>query len=505
MPITGSGKFKKLFRKDKKSLNTQRVVISDTQKYGFEDENDTGERKVSNLEAVDFTNLYEEAFLEETPLKDAMIEKPAVRGKHRGKKTTEIISDKPAAVSKSVEKRAVSSKGIEKRYNSKRKRSFSIFSAISQFFSRGPKTSNSSALEFAGNKKRLGKKGRKSRRVFIYAGTGAAVVIITLVIVLVSGESATANNPASGSLQPSAPSYVVDNTGKLPSTSPTQTGGTSVSPTVSASVSPTPSRTAIPTTSPDVTLPSIDIDDEVNSFMVEANEYYNDMGYSNNHYKYTQEEKSLLSQVIWEEARGEGLKGAIAVGNVIMNRVLSSRFPGNNIKSVVTTGQFATPGGKTNSLSNSAANYVLDYEVWEIPQNIYFFKVPNPSDPKANWTVSSTSIIYTLTINHHAFYTAKKYGRTGKIPPRLFERTFKWPTIGCKPEMRVYKLQYMLNKLGYDVKADKFFGQDTKDAIIDFQKKHKIKADGIAGKKTLELLIKEFGYDKYYEAFYGNN
>ena len=60
----------------------------------------------------------------------------------------------------------------------------------------------------------------------------------------------------------------------------------------------------------------------------------------------------------------------------------------------------------------------------------------------------------------------------------------------------------MLNKLGYDVYADKYFGKDTKDALIEFQKKKKLTPDGIAGPSTIQALIEAYGKEKYYTNFY---
>ncbi len=467
MPVSG-----KRSDKNKKSLGAKRAVFSDKQKYGLQGK---AGRSQTSASRKDTNGGY---FLEDTPAGGAV---PVMN-----------MREKRSSAGPLKNSGAYRANSAEKRYKEKKKSIFSVFSAIPGLFSKKSRTSNSSALKFAANRKRLGSKGRRNRRLFIYAGTGLAAAIIMLAVVFVPGMAAPAATQPPG-VSPSSTSgqYVA---------AVTDPEGNVVSgdPSVLPAVSPTPTQTPIVTTPPQVFKPIIDIDDEVQKFRVEADKYYNEVGYSNNHYKYTKEEKSLLSQVMWEEARGEGSKGMIAVGNVVMNRLLSGKFPGNSIKDLVTNGQFARPNGKTNIWSNRAANLVLDYEQWVIPQNIFFFKVPR-GDPKADW---SPTIKYAFTIGGHAFYTAKKYGRTGMIPPQLFERTFEWPTMGCKPEMRVYKLQYMLNKMGYTkVTPDKYFGQDTKDAIIDFQKKHGLRADGIAGAKTLKEIIKEFGEDDFYEKF----
>ncbi len=59
----------------------------------------------------------------------------------------------------------------------------------------------------------------------------------------------------------------------------------------------------------------------------------------------------------------------------------------------------------------------------------------------------------------------------------------------------------MLYKLGYNVKADSYFGQTTKDALIEPKRKQSSRADGIAGPATLRKLIKEYGVQNYHDRF----
>lgn len=465
--------------KNKKSLNTQRVVISDTQKNGI------GNNAVPELAPEIARDISDVSFLEDTPAQGAIADKD-IKKEYRSDKSKKGGNKGPKKSRKSL-----NTGNTEKRYGAKKSVISDILSAITGIFKKKSKTSNSSALEFAANRKRLGKKGRRNRRIFIYGGSGLAAAVLTLIIVFVPAKATPVDKPPADSPASTQGQYIASETDPVGSV-------VSGDPSVMPPVSPTPTQTPIVTTPPDIYKPIIEVDKEVEKFRVKADKYYNEVGYSNNHYKYTQEEKHMLSQVIYREARGEGQTGMLAVGNVVMNRVLSSRFPGTTIKAVLTTGQFAYyPDGKTNIWSNRAANLVLDYEQWVVPQNIFFFKNP----PTQNWG-SSSSIKYVMTIGKHGFYTDKKYGRTGMTPPKLFERTFEWPTMGCKPEDRVYRLQYMLNKLGYTkVTPDEYFGQDTKDAVIDFQKKHGLKADGIAGRATLTEIIKVFGEDNYYEKF----
>lgn len=510
MPKSGSI-FNKILGKGKAPLNVQRVVISDTLKHNGDESRQ--DRSV-NFEPFDISDMHEEN-LEDTPSVAVHFERPAKQeskhsvkpakqpGKHSKKKQKSIVF---------ADKLPVNANGHDAQKRFKNKQGFG--SKLTSLFIKESQTSNNAALEFAENKRRVGRKGRRNRKIAIYAGTSIIVIVLMLVIVLVPGGSAA---PAdAGKQSPGAavstqsvaftenqtdeltPDVTVSDdavdtegvTSDEPSETPIITG--------SPDGAETPQQTAITTTPPDKTLPPINVDKEVQSFKVEAKLYYNDMGYSSNYYKYTDEELYMLAQVIHAEARGEGTEGMIAVGNVVMNRVISRGFPGNTIKDVVTRpGQFAyNPNTRPGVASKIAARQVLDFQVWVIPQNIYFFKV---SSSKSNWG----SHKYEFNIGAHAFYSDNYSGRFrgDSIPPALYERTYKWPTLGCKREDRVYKLQYMLNKLGYNVKADKYFGQDTKDAIIEFQNKKGLKDDGVAGPATLKALIYEFGLQNYYQKF----
>jgi peptidoglycan hydrolase-like protein with peptidoglycan-binding domain len=59
----------------------------------------------------------------------------------------------------------------------------------------------------------------------------------------------------------------------------------------------------------------------------------------------------------------------------------------------------------------------------------------------------------------------------------------------------------MLNKLKYDVKADGYFGMDSKEAIMQFQSDHGLHPDGVAGPDTIEKLIKTFGVENYIKKY----
>lgn len=57
--------------------------------------------------------------------------------------------------------------------------------------------------------------------------------------------------------------------------------------------------------------------------------------------------------------------------------------------------------------------------------------------------------------------------------------------IGGTYNSQVYSLQYALNQMGYNCgRADGYFGQATKSAVISFQRAHELSRDGIVGTKT---------------------
>ncbi len=503
--MPAKGVFKRIFCKNAKPVNAQRVVISDKQKR-LKD-NDSGSEK-AGFEAIDFSELYEEPGLEETPPAGFMLNRLQMHEKNRQKESKQRSA--PETTAPGV--------GHYRTTRAKRnKKSFSaVMGSVVSLFKTESQTSNSSALEFAGNNKRLGRKGRKNRRVFIYSGTGVLVAAVLLLVVLVPGGAAA---PAGADKTPAeqtpgafiaaikSSAYFANQSEDLlfPDISAELSGDNIEQPVITATpvITAEPDPTAIETTKPDVTPVPINIDKEIEKFKVEADRYYNEKGYSTNHYKYSDEEFYMLAQVIHAEARGEGAKGMLAVGNVVMNRVLNRGQFGNTIKAVVTApSQFAyNSGTKPGVAAKIAARQVLDYEVWVVPQDVYFFRAVYKFKHLEGQAWGSHK--YYEKIGGHYFYRHSYAGRArgGGIPPSMYNRTYKWPVMGCKPEARVYRLQWMLNKLGYKVKADKYFGEDTREAIKLFQKKKGLKVDGSAGPATLKALIKEFGLREYYLKF----
>lgn len=237
------------------------------------------------------------------------------------------------------------------------------------------------------------------------------------------------------------------------------------------------------------------LNDCVKDFQSTAKKFYSNYGFSSNHYVYTTAELKMLAVVIYREARSEPYTTKVAIGNVVMNRVLCSGYPGSTVKEVVTRpNQFSySESTQPNAECIKAATDVLKYELWVVPQNTYYFRATSST---GNWGRHT----YYKRIGHTTFYTDKYYkGRYNgtAIPEKLYQRTYKWPQYGCTVSKNVRKIQTMLSTLGFKTARDGWFGQGTKDALVKFQRKNGIKADGVAGPATLKKLISKYGLKKF--------
>ena len=389
---------------------------------------------------------------------------------------------------------------------------------IAGLFGKAPQPKSSEAFVFAVDDKPHSLQKRRMKRIALYTGGGLAAAAVVLAVILLTRGQPVSTAPSA--TEDVAAAAAVAQAANLPETTPLQTDQPEATPTpqTSAETAPPVETTppdemetagAVPTdaapvatTAPDVTTTPIDINDLVDYFMVEAELYYNKVGYSSNYYEYTEEEWYVLAQVIDGEAGSQSWEGKVAVGNVVMNRVLASGYPGSNIITVVTTrGQFSAYSEKNvpNSASKRAARAVLDDQLWTIPQHSFNF---NSHKPKGeDWGIHA----YWKKIGNHNFYVDQnKYrGRCRKlsVPPALFERTYKWPRYGCKPAARVKRVQLMLRSLGYSVDADSYFGMDTVKALKKFQSDKGLSTDGVAGPTTIKALIKAYGMADYYRDF----
>jgi spore germination cell wall hydrolase CwlJ-like protein len=328
-------------------------------------------------------------------------------------------------------------------------------------------------------------------------------VVLTLAALIIVAVAAFGNTGAAMSAkasgQPSSsPSVQVSEQTASPSplisATPVITEGPAPSQAPEQTSTPKPSPSPKPTPTP----VTIDLNELVNYYMVKADKYYNDFGFSSNSYNYTEDEVTMMAKVITREAGGTKYETQLAVGNVVMNRVLSGRF-GKTIEAVVTAKHQFAYHPTTNPYKSciKAALEVLKDERWVVPQNTYFFKMSKAIGK--NWG----SHVFYSKIGTEIFYTDKAGKRyNGKeIPPALFERVYKWPQYGCKPAKRVSRIQHMLCALGYKVSQDGYFGKTTKEQLIKFQKNKKLTADGVAGSATLKALIKAYGKEKYYKEY----
>ncbi len=121
---------------------------------------------------------------------------------------------------------------------------------------------------------------------------------------------------------------------------------------------------------------------------------------------YTEEDLYWLSRVISAESQGESLLGQLAVGNVVLNRVASSQFPGT-IKEVVFDTKDAVqfePVANGTIYNEPTAKSVLAAEMVlngtrVIGGCMYFF---NPSLSQGAWIRENCD--YFTTIGCHRFY-----------------------------------------------------------------------------------------------------
>ena len=118
---------------------------------------------------------------------------------------------------------------------------------------------------------------------------------------------------------------------------------------------------------------------------------------------YNQDDLFWLSRVIYAESGNQSLKGQMAVGNVIMNRVHSHLFPNGIHEVIAQRNQFTNyRGGKLanrtpNESSVLAAKLVLDGGVVEESEGALYF-----DSLVHSWAARSKT--YVCTIGGHKFY-----------------------------------------------------------------------------------------------------
>lgn len=113
-----------------------------------------------------------------------------------------------------------------------------------------------------------------------------------------------------------------------------------------------------------------------------------------------------LARIISAEARGESLKGKMAVGNVVLNRMRSSQFP-NTIKDVIFDTKYGVQFAPTTNgtiynepTAESIIAAKICIEGYSLSSEIlYFF---NPKYSSATWITNNRP--YAFTIQNHVFY-----------------------------------------------------------------------------------------------------
>ena len=113
-----------------------------------------------------------------------------------------------------------------------------------------------------------------------------------------------------------------------------------------------------------------------------------------------------LARIISAEAKGESMKGKIAVGNVILNRVHSSAFP-NTIYGVIFDRkygvQFAPVSNGTIYQTPTADSIIaakICLEGYSLSEKALYFV--NPKKAPNSWI--SQNRVYAFTVGNHAFY-----------------------------------------------------------------------------------------------------
>ena len=113
-----------------------------------------------------------------------------------------------------------------------------------------------------------------------------------------------------------------------------------------------------------------------------------------------------LAKIISAEAEGEPMKGKIAVGNVILNRMRSKNFP-NTIYGVIFDKkhgvQFAPVANGRIYKAADAESIIaakMCYEGYSLSSDILYFL--NPSASSSNWIANNRP--YAFTIQNHYFY-----------------------------------------------------------------------------------------------------
>ncbi len=118
----------------------------------------------------------------------------------------------------------------------------------------------------------------------------------------------------------------------------------------------------------------------------------------------------LLAQLISHEARSEGMNGWIAVGEVVLNRVHSTRFPNTLQEVIFQKKQFASAGSITGItpseeiLNTSRMLLKGQVSIFNNSEVLYFRNPTITNGIAASEKVNWGSHAYYTNVGHHAFY-----------------------------------------------------------------------------------------------------
>ncbi len=122
---------------------------------------------------------------------------------------------------------------------------------------------------------------------------------------------------------------------------------------------------------------------------------------------YNADDLYWLSRIISAESRGESLRGKIAVGNVVMNRVCSPSYP-DTIYGVIFDHRFGvqfTPTSNKTIYNTPTEESVLaakiSLEGYSVSGNAIYFL--NKKTATSNWIVKNCTFLQ--TIGNHSFYS----------------------------------------------------------------------------------------------------
>ena len=118
---------------------------------------------------------------------------------------------------------------------------------------------------------------------------------------------------------------------------------------------------------------------------------------------YGRQDLYWLSRIIYAEANGQPFDGMVGVGNVVLNRVASARFPGSVEGVVFEPGQF-TPVDNGSIYNEPSEQAVLAAKmclegVNTVGESLYFV---NPAIGATGWF--NQNLTLTIVIADHAFY-----------------------------------------------------------------------------------------------------